>query len=155
MNLLQRLSIFAFLKQLYLIFILFKKNLFSCGCAGFPLLRGLSLVTVSRGWLSSWWYTGFSCVVPSVVEHGLQGMGALVLGASGALEHRLDSCSTQAWLLCRMWDLPRPGIELMSPALVGKFFITEPPGNPSSSFLEGDILNEKFFVVIWLMLWWS
>ena len=28
-------------------------------------------------------------------------------------------------------DLPNPGIELMSPALVGKFFTTEPPSKPS------------------------
>ena len=27
-------------------------------------------------------------------------------------------------------DLPDPGIEPMSPALVGKFFTTEPPGKP-------------------------
>ena len=29
-----------------------------------------------------------------------------------------------------MWDLPGPGIEPVSPALAGVFFITEPPGNP-------------------------
>ena len=29
-----------------------------------------------------------------------------------------------------MLDLPRPGIEPMSPALAGGFFITEPPGEP-------------------------
>ena len=28
-------------------------------------------------------------------------------------------------------DLPDPGIELVSPALVGRFFTTEPPGKPS------------------------
>ena len=27
-------------------------------------------------------------------------------------------------------DLPDPGIELMSPALAGRFFTTEPPGKP-------------------------
>ena len=27
-------------------------------------------------------------------------------------------------------DLPDPGIELMSPALAGGFFTTEPPGKP-------------------------
>ena len=27
-------------------------------------------------------------------------------------------------------DLPEPGIELMSPALAGGFFTTEPPGKP-------------------------
>ena len=29
-----------------------------------------------------------------------------------------------------MWDLPRSGIELMSPALANGFFTTEPPGKP-------------------------
>ena len=29
-------------------------------------------------------------------------------------------------------DLPDSGIELMSPALAGRFFITEPPGKPQS-----------------------
>ena len=33
-----------------------------------------------------------------------------------------------------MWDLPGPGIEPMSPALEGRFFITEPPGKPSVKF---------------------
>ena len=27
-------------------------------------------------------------------------------------------------------DLPSPGIELVSPALAGRFFTTEPPGKP-------------------------
>ena len=29
-----------------------------------------------------------------------------------------------------MWNLPRPGIEPMSPALAGRFFFTVPPGKP-------------------------
>ena len=29
-----------------------------------------------------------------------------------------------------MWDLSRPGIEPVSPALAGGFFTTEPPGKP-------------------------
>ena len=29
-----------------------------------------------------------------------------------------------------MWGLPRSGIEPVSPALVGGFFATEPPGKP-------------------------
>ena len=32
-----------------------------------------------------------------------------------------------------MWDLPTPGIELVSPALAGGFFTTKPPGNPRRS----------------------
>ena len=33
-----------------------------------------------------------------------------------------------ALLLCSMWDLPRPGIKPMSPALAGGFLTTEPLG---------------------------
>ena len=29
-----------------------------------------------------------------------------------------------------MWDLPRPGLEPMSPALAGRFSTTVPPGKP-------------------------
>ena len=29
-----------------------------------------------------------------------------------------------------MWDLPKPGIEPMSPALAGRFLTTEPSGKP-------------------------
>jgi len=42
----------------------------------------------------------------------------------------LSSCGPWVWLLHSMWDLPRPGIEHMSPALTGRFFTTEPPGKP-------------------------
>ena len=40
------------------------------------------------------------------------------------LEHRLSSCGTWALLLRGFWDLPRPGMEPMSPALAGKFLTT-------------------------------
>ena len=42
----------------------------------------------------------------------------------------LPSCGLWVWLLHSMWDLPRPGIKHMSPALTGRFFTTEPPGKP-------------------------
>ena len=29
-----------------------------------------------------------------------------------------------------MWDLPRPGLEPVSPALAGRFLTTVPPGKP-------------------------
>ena len=38
-----------------------------------------------------------------------------------SLEHWLCSCGAQAWLLCNMWHLPRPGIEPTWPALAGSF----------------------------------
>ncbi|KAJ8791703.1 hypothetical protein J1605_020425 [Eschrichtius robustus] len=41
---------------------------------------------------------------------------------------RLSSCGLWARLLCGMWDLPRPGLEPVSPALAGGFLTTAPPG---------------------------
>ena len=52
---------------------------------------------------------------------------------SRALGHRLGSCGAWAQLFHGMWDLPRSGIEPMSPALAGRFFTTEPPGKPLST----------------------
>ena len=34
-------------------------------------------------------------------------------------------------------DLPRGGTELLSPALAGRFFTTEPPGKPLNGFDYG------------------
>ena len=54
---------------------------------------------------------------------------------SQALERSLKSCGAQAWLLRGMWDLPRSGMEPVSPALVGGFFTTESPGKLGSEHL--------------------
>ena len=35
-----------------------------------------------------------------------------------------------------MWDLPRPGLEPVSPALAGRFSTTAPPGKPCLSLLN-------------------
>ena len=82
-------------------------------------------------------------VASLVAEHGLWGMWASTIvghGLSGcgfwALEHRLSSCGSWAYLRQGMWDLSRPGIEPVSPALVGRFFITEPPEKPYVIFLS-------------------
>ena len=85
------------------------------GCAGSLLLpKGLSLVVTSRGYFSCGaWAShcgGFSCC------------------RAWALGHKLSSCGTGAKLLLCMWDLPRPRIKPMSPALTGGFFTIEPPG---------------------------
>ena len=39
-------------------------------------------------------------------------------------EHRLSICGTWAELLQGMWDLPRPGIKPVFPALAGRFLST-------------------------------
>ena len=41
-----------------------------------------------------------------------------------------SSCGTWAQMLCSMWDLPRSGVKLVSPALAGRLFTSEPPGKP-------------------------
>ena len=47
----------------------------------------------------------------------------------------LSSCGAQYQLLHGMRDLPRSGIEPVSPVLAGGFFTTESPGEPHLFFL--------------------
>ena len=68
-------------------------------------------------------------------EHGGFSCGAQAVGArpSVVVAHGLSICYTGsvfvtwAQLLHGMWDLPRPGMEPVSPALTGGFSTTEPP----------------------------
>ena len=65
---------------------------------------------------------GLLIVVASLIaEHQLKGTRASVAAAHGlsscsfwALEHGLNTCGVQAYLLHGMWDLPGPGIEPVS-----------------------------------------
>ena len=70
---------------------------------------------------------GFSLcwLLCSLLEHGLQARGLQQLWRMG-----FSSCGAQAQLLRGMWDLPRPGLEPVSPALAGGFLTTAPPGKP-------------------------
>ena len=44
-----------------------------------------------------------------------------------------------------MWDLPRPGLEPVFPALAGRFSTTAPPGKPSGNLKLGNsALNLEF-----------
>ena len=78
-------------------------------------MRGLSLVVASGGHSSSR-CAGLSLSRPLLL-HRLQ-------------TRRLSSCGSRAQPLCGMWDLPRPGLEPMSPALAGRLSTTVPPGKP-------------------------
>ena len=65
--------------------------------------------------------------------------GPLTIVASLVAEHslqmrRLSNCGSRAHLLHGMWDLPRPGLEPVSPALAGRFSTTAPPGKPDFFF---------------------
>ena len=62
--------------------------------------------------------------------------GPLTVAASLVVQHRLQtrrlsSCGSRAQLLRSMWDLPRPGLEPLSPALAGRLSTTAPPGKPT------------------------
>ena len=59
----------------------------------------------------------------------------LTITASLVAEHRLQTLrlsnyGSRAQLLRGMWDLPRPGLEPVSPALSGRLSTTAPPGKP-------------------------
>ena len=58
--------------------------------------------------------------------------GFLTAAASLVVEHSLSSCGTRAYLFHSLWDLPRPGIELVSPGLASGLFTTEPQMKPKS-----------------------
>ena len=65
--------------------------------------------------------------------------GPLTIAASLVAEHtlqtrRLSNCGSRAQLLRGMWDLPRPGLEPVSPALAGRFSTTAPPGKPHQGY---------------------
>ena len=64
--------------------------------------------------------------------------GPLTVAASPVVEHRfqtrrLSKCGSRAQPLRGTWDLPRPGLEPVSPALAGGFLTTAPPDNHLNS----------------------
>ena len=121
--------LFFFFKKIYLFY------LFIFGCVGssccawafsscskwgllFVVVHGLLIAVASH-------CSGFSCYgaralgtrASVVVAHGLQSTGSVVVA------HGLSCPAT--------WDLPGPGLELLSPALAGGFLTTAPPGKPA------------------------
>ena len=77
----------------------------------------LSLVAASRG-----------CSLVAV-------RALLIRVASLVVEHRPSSCGAWAQLPRGMWDLPRPGMQPVSPALAGGFLTTGTPGKSRSPCL--------------------
>ena len=70
--------------------------------------------------------------------------GPLTIAVSLVVEHRLQtrrlsSCGSRAYLLHGMWDLPRSGLEPVSPALAGRLPTTAPPGKPYVLYLDGGL----------------
>ena len=88
----------------------------SCGKRGPPFIavRGPLFIAV-RGPLS--------IAAPPVAGHRLQ-------------TRRLSNCGSRTQPLRGMWDLPRPGLEPVSPALAGRFSTTAPPGKPPGKLFK-------------------
>ena len=68
--------------------------------------------------------------------------------------HRLGN--SDAWLHCHgVRNLPRPGIEPVSPALAGGFLTPRPPGEvqPCSSLVRSSVWNSRrvFLAVPWIL----
>ena len=75
--------------------------------------------------------------------------GPLTIAASPVAEHRLQTrrlsnCGSRAQLLRGMWDLPRPGLEPVCPALSGRFSTTAPPGKPLIFF---NYINYYIYII--------
>ena len=69
--------------------------------------------------------------------------GPLTIAASLVAEHRLQTRAGSVIVahgLCGMWDLPRPGLEPVSPALAGRFSTTAPPGKPIFFFFNHSLV---------------
>ena len=82
---------------------------------------------------------GFSCCGARALGAQASVVVAHRLSSCGwrALERRLSSCGAWASLLRGMWDLPRPGLGPMSPALAGRFLSIAPRGKPQlKTFLD-------------------
>ena len=84
-------------------------------CWGFVAALGLSLAVASRG------YSSLRCV-------GFSLRWPLLLQSTGSRRVGFRSCGPQTKVPCSTWDLPRPGMEPMSPASAGGFLTTGPPG---------------------------
>ena len=75
----------------------------------------------------------------------------LTTAASPVAEHRLQtcrlsSCGSRARPLRGMWDLPRPGLESVSPALAGRFSTTAPPGKPKTDIFLDKVMDIQVIV---------
>ena len=70
--------------------------------------------------------SGFSCC-------RAEALGCMSFSICGAQAQQLEQLDLVA---CNMWDLPRPGIEPVSPALASGFLTTGPPGKCPRLYLQ-------------------
>ena len=101
------------------------------GCSGSLVLCRLSSGCRELGLLS-----GCGASHCSLLLCGAQALGHLGFSSccSQAPEHQFSCCGVWAQSPQGTWNLPRPGIECVSPALAGRFIATEPPEKPQRNF---------------------
>ena len=117
------MQISCFSLNLFFKFIYFWLHWVFVAVSGLPLVaaRGLHIAVAS---LVACRARALGTRASAAVARGLSSCGLR------ALECRLSSCGARAQLLHGTWDLPRPGLKPVSPALAGGFLTTAPPGKP-------------------------
>ena len=104
-------------------------------------MRGLSLVAASGGHTSSR-RAGLSPPRPHLLRStGSRGTGSVTVAHGPRL-------------LCGMWDLPRPGLEPVSPALAGRLSTTAPPGKPGNVSFDFRLKRSLMFWGLWFSGEW-
>ena len=81
-----------------------------------------------------------------IAVHGPLTIAASLVAEHRLQKHRLSSCGSRVQLLRGMWDLPRPGLEPVSPALAARFSTTAPPGKPQL-FYNTQFLKNSFRII--------
>ena len=122
-------SFFFFNINLFIYLFIFGCFWFFVAVCGFLKLRRAGATLRCSVWASH--CSGFCCC-------GARALGAR---ASVVVARGLGSCGTRGQLPSGMWDLPRPGLEPMSPALAGGFLSTVPPGKPNPLLLFPQIIH--------------
>ena len=134
---------------------------FTFGCvgslllhAGFLQLRQVEDYSSLRcAGFSLWWLLLLWSMGSRRMGFSSCGMQAqqLWLTGSRAQAQQLWRTGLVAHVSCGMWDLPRPGLEPVSPALAGRFLTTAPPGKSLNIFLN--VKNRKgflYYLIIYL-----
>ena len=89
-----------------------------------------------------------------IAVHGPLTVVAFLVAEHRLQMHRLSSCGSRAQLLRGMWDLPRPGLEPVSPALAGRFSTTAPLGKPHTMEYYSALIRKEIMtpVATWMDL---
>ena len=103
----------------------------ACPCSRVFLTHSFLAAPVLRCCLCGLSLLGAGGGVSPVVARGL-----LVAAASLVAEKGFGSCGPWTWRLLSPWDLPRPGIKPVSPALAGGFLTPGSPGKSPAPALE-------------------